>query len=200
LFDFGREDKIGKGYRSRISRYPTAREDRSEQEWFRSGMGNMVRMYGDDLPKEFQRLVKDTMGPKGDVRQRVGPFVYGFTYTFNPAQSEPLFSEFGNVRASGRGLELSEGRTPVVDVRDLGDSYRVEVELPGVSKQDVRLDVGEDSMEVRTLGDRKFFTRTALFTPVDPGSAKATCSNGVLSIDLKKKVSPEKEGTDINIE
>ncbi len=199
LFDFGRRDPDTS--RSRIGRYyPTSREDKSDQEWFRSGLGNMVRMFGDDLPREFQKLVKDTMGPKGDVRQSGDPFVYGFSYSFNPAESEPIFREFGNIRASDRELTRSNSRTPLVDIVDKGDAYNIEVELPGVRKEDVRLSVSEGDIEVSTAGDRTFFTKNVLSDPVDPATARASCNNGVLKIELGKQKAIPRKGTEVNIE
>jgi len=75
-----------RGERTRLNRYPTYYENRGGQNWA-SGPENMVMMYGENLPKEFERLVRSTAGPTGDVRQRTGPFIYGFTYTFNPAHA-----------------------------------------------------------------------------------------------------------------
>jgi HSP20 family protein len=199
LFDFGRKDPDTT--RSRIGKYyPTSREDRSDQEWFRSGLGNMVRMFGDDLPREFDRLVRDTMGPKGDVRQSGDPFVYGFSYSFNPAESEPIFREFGNIRASDRELIRSNSRTPLVDIVDRADAYNIAVELPGVKKEDINLNISEDEIEVRTTGEKTFFTRNILADPVDPGTAKASCNNGVLKIEVEKQRTSARRGTEVKID
>ncbi|HWQ18705.1 MAG TPA: Hsp20/alpha crystallin family protein [Methanotrichaceae archaeon] len=191
-----------RGEKTRLNKYPTYYADRSDQEWYRSGLGNMVRMYGDDLPKEFERLVRSNAGPSGDVRQRTGPFIYGFTYTFNPAQSEPIFQEFGNVRPSYRGLRWNDGRMPLMEMIDKGDFYSIKVELPGVSKENIRLDVDEEAFEISTDGDPKFQSRSFFAMPVNPNTAKANYQNGVLNITVEKRedVKPRETTTSVNIE
>jgi HSP20 family protein len=191
-----------RGERTRLNKFPTYYADRSDLEWYRGGRGNMVRMYGDELPKEFERLAKSAAGPAGDVRQSTGPFIYGFTYTFNPAESEPVFQEFGNDRPSYRGLQWNEGRMPLVEMIDKGDFYSIKVELPGAKKEDIRLDVDEEAFEVHTDSDPKFHSRSFFAMPVNPNTAKANYQNGVLNLAVEKRedVKPRETTTSINIE
>jgi HSP20 family protein len=172
--------------RTRKGRYPTSDIDRSDEEWFRGGLGNMVRMFGSDLPKEFEKLTRTVQGPKSDVRERVGPFVYGFSYTQEPGK-EPIFQEFGNIRPSYRGIEPIQGREPLADIRDKGDFYEISVELPGVNKDDITLDFYDDSFVVDTKGDMKFHGRSILWHEVNPDTAKASYRNGILNITVEKK-------------
>lgn len=171
--------------RTRRGYYPTSREDRSDEEWFRGGLGNMVRMFGSDLPKEFEKLTK-MIGPNRDVRdQRVGPFVYGFSYTSEPGR-EPIFQEFGNISPAYRGPERIGGRVPLVIVSDKGDLYEISIELPGAQKEKIRLDFYENSFHVETEGEPKFHGRAILAHPVDPDTAKASYRNGILKIEVEK--------------
>lgn len=171
--------------RRRRGYYPTSRVDTSDDEWFRGGLGNMVRMFGSDLPKEFENLTRIVKGPMGDVRERVGPFVYGFTYTSQPGE-EPMFQEFGNIRPSDRGLGIGIERTPMIDINDKGDFYEAQVELPGVDKSNIDLDFYEDQFEVITRGDKRYRGRVILKVPVDPDTASAEYRNGVLHIKVEK--------------
>ena len=199
---FGRKGEDFPDYRTRIGRYPTSRMEDSSKEWFRGGLGNMVRMFGGSLPREFGKLVKDTSGPKGDVRERVGPYVYGFSYTFTPGE-EPVFQEFGDIRPSYRSVRVAAGRKPLVDVRDEGDRFKITVELPGVDKKDIRLDADEDSINIETVGDRAYHSRVGLNIPVNPASARASCKNGILEIEVEKQeeFKPQvRQGTRISIE
>jgi HSP20 family protein len=188
--------------RTRKGRYPTADIDRSDEEWFRGGLGNMVRMFGSDLPKEFEKLTRTVQGPKSDVRERVGPFVYGFSYTQEPGK-KPIFQEFGNIRPSYRGIEPSRGREPMVDIRDKEDIYDISVELPGVDKENISLGFYDDGFLVDTTGDRAFHGRYNLWHEVKPDTAKARCRNGILEITVEKKDEWKHkgdEGTSIPIE
>ena len=60
-----------------------------------------------------------------------------------------MFQEFGNIRPSYRGIEPSLGRETLVDIMDEKDKYKIFVELPGVDKEKVKLDVAEDSVEAK---------------------------------------------------
>ncbi|MGA9099331.1 MAG: Hsp20/alpha crystallin family protein [Methanotrichaceae archaeon] len=188
--------------RTRRGYYPTSREDRSDEEWFRGGLGNMVRMFGSALPKEFDKLAR-IVGTNRDVReQRVGPFVYGFSYTSEPGK-EPIFQEFGNIRPSDRGLTPGVDRTPMIDVMDKGDFYEMQVELTGVEKSNINLDFHEDNFVVVTRGDRRYRARTILRVPVDPNTADATYKDGVLHIRVEKaeEYKPSKTiGTKVPVE
>lgn len=188
--------------RTRKGRYPTSDIDRSDEEWFRGGLGNMVRMFGSDLPKEFEKLTRVVQGPKADVRERVGPFVYGFTYT-QEAGREPVFQEFGNIRPSYRGIEPIQGREPLADIQDKGDFYKISVELPGVNREDIALDFYDDSFVVDTKGDKMYHGRYILSHEVDPDKVKASYKNGILEITAEKKEEwkhKAAEGTNVAIE
>ena len=175
-------------------RFPTPRR--------RRGYYPMVRMFGSDLPKEFENLTKVIQGPTGDVRERVGPFVYGFSYTSSPGE-EPIFQEFGNIRPTDSGLQPIVGLTPMVDINDKGDFYEILVELPGVEKNDIDLDFYEDSFVIDTSGDKKYRGRTVLKVPVNPNKAEASYKNGVLYIKVEKaeEYKPSKAiGTKVPVE
>ena len=129
--------------------------------------------------------------------RRYGPFVYGFSYTAEPGK-EPVFQEFGNIRPSSRGIEPTLGREPLVDVMDEKDKYKIFVELPGVDKEKVKLDVAEDSVQLKTEDDKKFYKMINLDSAVDPDSSKASYKNGVLTLELEKK--EKRTGKEIKIE
>jgi len=179
------EDERFPAPRRRRGYYPTYYEDKRADEWFRSGLGNMVRMFGSDLPKGFENLTKIIQGPTGDVRGRVGPFVYGFSYTSSPGE-EPIFQEFGNIRPSDRGLEAGVERTPMIEVKDKGDFYEIQVELPGVEKNDIDLSFYEDNFVVVTSGDKRYRGQMIFRVPVNPNTANATYTDGILHINVEK--------------
>jgi HSP20 family protein len=140
--------------------------------------------------------MQEEVTPSG-VSRRYGPFVYGFSYTAEPGK-EPVFREFGNIKPSYRGIEPSPGREPLVDVMSEKEKYKVFVELPGVEKEKVKLDVAEDSVEIKTEDEKKFYKMIYLDSAVDPDSAKASYKNGILTLELDKK--KERVGKEIKIE
>ena len=67
------------------------------------------------------------------------------------------------------------------------DKYKIFAELPGVEKDQVKLDVADDSVQIKTDDEKKFYKMIYLDSPVDPESAKASYKNGILTLELDKK-------------
>jgi HSP20 family protein len=176
--------------------FPFERKDRFEDEWFKEPFEDMIERFEESMPAEFESFVREEDTP-GGVTRRYGPFVYGFSYTAEPGK-EPVFQEFGNIKPSHRGIEPSQGREPLVDVMSEKDRFRIFVELPGVDKDNVKLDVAEDSVEIKTEDEKKFYKMIYLDSAVDPDSSKASYKNGILTLELDKK--EKRKGKEIKIE
>jgi HSP20 family protein len=175
---------------------PFGRKDKFEEEWFREPFDDMIKRFEESVPSEFQDFVREEKTPAG-ISRRYGPFVYGFSYT-SESGKEPVFREFGNIRPSQRGIEPSLGREPLVDVMDEKERYKIFVELPGVDKDKVKLDVAGDSVEIKTDDEKKFYKLINLESAVDADSAKASYKNGVLTLELDKK--EKRKGKEVKIE
>ncbi len=176
--------------------FPLERKEKSEADWFKEPFEDMIKRFDESIPSEFKTLVREEETP-GGISRRYGPFVYGFSYTAEPGK-EPVFREFGNIKPSYRGIEPSQGREPLVDVMSEKDRYRIFVELPGVDKDMVKLDVAEDSLEIKTEDEKKFYKMIYLDSAVDADSAKASYKNGVLTVELDKK--EKRKGKEVTIE
>jgi HSP20 family protein len=176
--------------------FPFEKKDRFEDDWFKGPFEDMIKRFEEDMPTEFKTFVREEETPSG-ISRRYGPFVYGFSYTAEPGK-EPVFNEFGNIKPSHRGIEPSRGREPLVDVMNEKERYRIFVELPGVDKDKVKLDVAEDSVEIKTEDEKSFYKMIHLDSAVDAESAKASYKNGVLTLDLDKK--EKRKGKEVKIE
>jgi HSP20 family protein len=176
--------------------FPFEKKDRFEDDWFKGPFEDMIKRFEEDMPSEFKTFVREEETP-GGISRRYGPFVYGFSYTAEPGK-EPVFNEFGNIKPSHRGIEPSRGREPLVDVMNEKERYRIFVELPGVDKDKVKLDVAEDSVEIKTEDEKSFYKMIHLDSAVDADSAKASYKNGVLTLDLDKK--EKRKGKEVKIE
>jgi HSP20 family protein len=176
--------------------FPFEKKDRFEDDWFKGPFEDMIKRFEEDMPTEFKTFVREEETPSG-ISRRYGPFVYGFSYTAEPGK-EPVFNEFGNIKPSHRGIEPSMGREPLVDVMNEKERYRIFVELPGVDKDKVKLDVAEDSVEIKTEDEKSFYKMIHLDSAVDADSAKASYKNGVLTLDLDKK--EKRKGKEVKIE
>jgi len=125
-----------------------------------------------------------------------------------------LDSFFGRPSGTRRFTQrLPKVRTPVTDMRDLGDKYRVEAEMPGLDKDDIEIEVRGDSIVIEAekeenieeegedylrseRGYRSFYRKLPL-----PDEVKVEdLENGILSIDLPKKEPEKKKGKKIEIQ
>lgn len=108
-------------------------------------------------------------------------------------------------------------REPLVDIRDTGKEYQITAELPGVSKDEIEVNLTEDGVELSAekktekeerdegyiLRERGYssFCRTFRFPDeVNPEEAKATFNHGVLEITIPKKRPVEEKKRRLKIE
>ena len=126
-----------------------------------------------------------------------------------------LFDNFERKFFGNSSAALPDFRT---DIRDAGDRFVLEAELPGFSKEDIKLDVkdgiltisaqhSENKDEKDDKGsyirrERRFgsFTRSFDVTGVDEEHITASCNNGVLELNLPKAVPVVPEAKRIAIE
>ena len=112
------------------------------------------------------------------------------------------------------GTRLAEFLSPAADASSDDDAYRITLELPGVTEDDIHLGVkdgvltvkGEKSSERSEQGDTWYFTERqygsfsrAFRLPVDAddGAIKADLRDGVLTVTLPRR--SEQAGTETRI-
>lgn len=126
-----------------------------------------------------------------------------------------LFDNFERKFFGNSSAALPDFRT---DIRDAGDRFVLEAELPGFNKEDIKLDVkdgiltisaqhSENKDEKDDKGsyirrERRFgsFTRSFDVTGVDEEHITASYNNGVLELNLPKAVPVVPEAKRIAIE
>lgn len=138
----------------------------------------------------MDRLMDDMMRkavemPKSQ-QEGVSPFVYGFSMSVG-SDGKPVIREFGNVEPSAAGPLLKEEREPLVDVMDEGKEVVVVTELPGVERDDIKLDATDRTLKISVESEkRRYLKELDLGHLVDPRTAKATYKNGVLEVRFLK--------------
>jgi HSP20 family protein len=172
-----------------------------------------------EMEREFQDTFKDieTKAPKDLVREyetsaggkvkEYGPFVYGYSMTIGP-DGKPKVREFGNVKSpfSSRDLFtrplISSEREPLADVTTSDKEIKVVVEMPGVNKENIRINAYDNSVEVSSTGtDRKYHEVIDLPEETDIETAKSAYKNGILEITFdKKKEQAKPKGKEIKVE
>jgi HSP20 family protein len=145
----------------------------------------------DDLQKDVEQSFSDFE----NLSNKSKPLMYGFTLTVGP-DGQPVVKTFGD-------REIRTGfRQPVHDqfVKSDTDELIVTIEMPGIGKDDIELNVTESNLAVATPNsERKYRSSIDLMVPVDPVSAKAVYRNGILSVTLRFKGKSNK-GIKISVE
>ena len=114
-----------------------------------------------------------------------------------------FFTDFGGP-LSAQGLKT--------DVIDLGDSYKLEADLPGFNKEDIKVDLKDGMLTiaaehktennekdkegkyVRRERNQMSYSRAFRVEGIEPEDILAQYKNGVLSVTIpKKEAVPEKE-------
>ena len=204
--------------------------DIEPEDWLRGGRrlsrGHRGDIFGqfDEMRREMERMFEDqfkdmqTKAPKDLIREyetpegrkvrEMGPFVYGYSMTVGP-DGKPRVREFGNIRsplagfglgASNRPLISSE-REPLADITITDKEVKVVLEMPGVNKEHIKINVNDNSVEVNSNDpQRKYHEVIDLPPEVNIETAKSTYKNGILEITFNKKKESQSKGKDIKIE
>jgi HSP20 family protein len=105
-------------------------------------------------------------------------------------------------------MPFKEEAVPSMDLEDRGKDFRVTVDLPGFKKEDVEIEVTDDSLVVnagRTQSEEEkkkkyvrrermaqtYYRKVALPEEVRSDNAKASLTDGLLEIILPKKAPKE---------
>jgi HSP20 family protein len=158
------------------------------------------------IPKE---LVREYETAAGGRAREIGPLVYGYSYTVG-ADGKPQFREFGNIRPLQRSLKggrprlgtpmLTAEREPLADVTTTNKEVKVTVEMPGITRQDIKVCAYEGAVEVSTIekAKRKYHRIIDLPSETDIETARSTYSNGILEITFDKQSRPR--GREIKVD
>ena len=142
-----------------------------------------------DEMERMDRLMDDMMRKAVEMpktQEGVSPFVYGFSMSVG-SDGKPVIREFGNVEPSARGPLLKEEREPLVDVMDEGREVVVVTELPGVEKEEIKLEATDRTLKIHVdSAKRRYFKELELGHLVDPRTARASYKNGVLEVRFAK--------------
>ncbi|OPY33387.1 MAG: Hsp20/alpha crystallin family protein [Methanomassiliicoccales archaeon PtaU1.Bin124] len=114
------------------------------------------------------------------------------------------------------GLTAFDHRVPAIDLKETENGYVLQADLPGMSKEDITLEIGEGALEItakkesgedveeegyirKERGTMYYHRRLVLPEDIDPDAIKAKMTDGVLEIDLPKirKEEPQKKKVDV---
>lgn len=156
----------------------------------------MVDYYEDDevfrdINSFYKRLVGRMLKELEDFEKSAKSGQLKGNWDFKPINKPGVrgFVAQGQYQYGGRPTHfprraLEEKREPLTDVFEEKDNVKIYIELPGVQKGDIQLDVADGFAEVKA---KSFFKRVELPTEnVDFERATANYKNGVLQVTVPK--------------
>jgi len=184
-----------------------------EFEEMQEEMGRMISQFSDIQSNAPKELVREYQTPDGGKVREVGPIVYGYSMTVG-TDGKPKVREFGNVKTHGQmGLGLgsagdrrvnspiSAEREPLVDVNTTDKEVKVVMEMPGVKKEDIRINAYHEAVEVTASSpQRKYHKTIELPQEANTETAKSVYHNGILEITFNKKENAKPKGKAIKVE
>jgi len=156
----------------------------------------------DRIMDDIKRMTEEMMRMFSNA-QPGKPVVHGFKVHIGP-DGKPRIEDFGNrhIKTPTGEPQISEEREPLTDIIEGDDDVAVTVEIPGVEKNDVDLNVQNDNLEIKVnTPQRKYHKTLELPCDVIPKTTKATYKNGILDIVIKRKEKKKPgEGYHVDIE
>jgi HSP20 family protein len=157
-------------------------------------------------------LIREYETKEGNKVREVGPIVYGYSMTIGP-DGKPNIQEFGNVKSLARSSggfsyagsrskpEMTAEREPLADVNVTDSEVRVVLEMPGVKKEDIKVNAYDGAIEVLSNDPhRKYHKTIELPQQTDIETAKSSYNNGILEVTFNKKKETKPKGKEVKIE
>ena len=210
FFDFG--GMRGSGWGSLFDMDPFKEIEDMEKE-----MGRMFGQLKDIQTNAPKELIREYQTPDGAKVREVGPLVYGYSMTIGP-DGKPNVREFGNVKSPGQvGLttdnatariaaatktpKVTAEREPLVDVNTTDKEVKVVLEIPGVKKEDIKINAYNEAVEITANNAQRKYRKTIeLPKEANADTAKSTYHNGILEITFSKRENSKPKGKEIKIE
>lgn len=149
------------------------------------GLAGLVEKLGElaETGKEFSET-KEIHGPGKEVKG-----IYGFTVKVGLGEEKASIEPFGNIRRDEKTghTVVQEIREPVVDIFEEEDHTLVVAEMPGITTDDVQIEVKDDLLSIHAeKNDKKY--RKEILLPENYSKEKMTisCNNGILEIKCVK--------------
>jgi HSP20 family protein len=134
-----------------------------------------------EMRKRIEELMRELM--KEPFKFEDQPFVYGFSVRSGP-DGKPAINGFGDLF---REEDKERVREPLTDIIEKDEEILITLEVPGVEKEDIDVEVTENRARVSVEKGKRYYKDVVLPSNVDSSTTKATYKNGVLSITVKKK-------------
>jgi HSP20 family protein len=150
---------------------------------FLGGLAELVEKLGELADKGEELSGRGEIPDFGPTKQFKG--VYGFNVKVGIGDDKVKVEPFGNIKRDTKSGEtvVQEVREPLVDVFEEEDYTLVVAEMPGISTEDVTLQVRDDVLTISAeRGDKKYRKELLLPRTYPREKMVVSCNNGVLEI------------------
>jgi HSP20 family protein len=148
----------------------------------------------DDIFEEITEMIEHLLesGFNPDTQGMDKPLVWGISMA-QRGNEPPRIKEFGNMNmreflgSMGEpqpNIRIEPGASKsMVDILQADDALHVIIEVPGINKEDIKIDLAGDILNINAQGnDRKYSEQIELPVKVLSDQIKATYKNGVLEV------------------
>jgi HSP20 family protein len=139
---------------------------------------------------------------ESEGQHRSESFIYGYSINIDE-NGKAEINEFGNIKSSPEGeenLEVSESREALVDIIEGKNAVTVVIELPGVEKSDIKVEIKESIIFVTTINSKNYYKEIPLTSKIISNSARAKYNNGILEIIINKDNKNDSKNNTVVIE
>ena len=161
----------------------------------------------EEIFREFEHEMNDDLVNminkiESEDRHRSEAFIYGYSINIDE-NGKAEINEFGNIKSSPEGeenLEVSESREALVDIIEGKNAVTVVIELPGVEKSDIKVEIKESIIFVTMINSKNYYKEIPLTGKIIANSARARYNNGILEIIINKDNKSDSENNIVVIE
>jgi HSP20 family protein len=165
----------------------------------------------EEVEKEFEDAFMDIKAPKEsvidyeteeDVGRELASFVYGYSMTIE-LDDKPRVRRSRNIRNDSVGSsgsskkrkevskynrpQITSEREPLVEVNVYDKEVRVVLEMPGLSKEHIKIQAYKNSVEISSDHPQRKYQVIDIPRVADIKTIRSTYKNGILEIVFKKK-------------
>jgi HSP20 family protein len=152
-------------------------------EWILGGFSDLVEKLSELAEKGEQLSRTGEIDFKQNGKGLKG--LYGFSVKVGLGGEEVKIEPFGNIRRDRESGEavVQEIREPVADVFEEKDYTLIVVEMPGISEDDVQIEVKDDLLTLYAEDGEKKYRKEILMPKSYPKEKMhISCNNGILEI------------------
>ncbi|MDD1701794.1 MAG: hypothetical protein LUQ31_02290 [Methanoregula sp.] len=131
-----------------------------------------------DVFKEMDAMMNRLMAEMEESSSFFEPRVTGYRIIIDGVPVSPEGNNAGPVQAQ-------DADEPVPEVHRIGDDVYVIASLPGVSEENLNLQLTGNDLAIDASSSLRTYHATAALPPIDPAPMKHSLKNGVLEVSFR---------------